>query len=114
MKRKNKNRLMAAAAITILGIAYNLNIAPTSQNVWQNMKKEDPVYQKSNLLPQSVRYAIIEKFAAYAVKDFSLTQDGNYKVTLKNEQSKMIVFYHPDGEYLKKEVVKPLQIVALR
>lgn len=116
MKKRNKNALIAAVAITILGTTYSLNIVPPSQTVWQNLKKEQLVHHKSSstTLPQSVRYAIAEKYVAHAVKEFSVTQEGNYKVILRNEHSRLIVYYSPDGEYLKQEMVKPIQIVALR
>lgn len=110
MKKRNKNTLIAAVIVTILGAAYSLNIVPSSHT---SIKKEKLAHHTSSLLPQTVRYAIAEKFAAHAVREFSVTQEGNYKVILKNEHSQMIVFYTPDGEYLKKEVIKPLQIVAL-
>ncbi len=116
MKKRNKNAFIAAISITILGATYSLDIVPPSQTVWKNLKKEQLAHHKSSSisLPQSVRYAIAEKYAAHAVKEFSVTQKGNYRVILKNEHSRLIVHYSPDGEYLKQEMVKPIQIVALR
>ena len=64
-------------------------------------------------LPQEVRSAIASRYVAYAISSVFRDHEDNYKVILKSQSSKMIAFYSADGEYLKQEIVKPVQIVAL-
>ena len=71
----------------------------------------EPVAKEA--LPQEVRSAIATRYVAYAISNVFKDHEDNYKVVLKNQNSKMIAFYTADGEYLKQEVVKPVQVVAL-
>lgn len=64
-------------------------------------------------LPQAVKSAVISKYVAYAIEQFSFEENSVYKLILKGDRNKLIVYYTADGEYLSQETVKTVQMVAL-
>lgn len=65
-------------------------------------------------LPQEIRSEVSARFAAYAVSGAFKDHEDAYKIVLRNKQSKMYAFYNADGEYLRQETVKPVQVIALK
>ena len=46
-------------------------------------------------------------------EQFSFEENSVYKLILKGDRNKLIVYYTADGEYLSQETVKTVQMVAL-
>ena len=128
-----RNILIAGIVGAVTILAYTLNVVEPTDSKPENMpaKKSmqssieatgsvpfvlgcetyEPVSKEE--LPQEVRSAIASRYVAYAISSVFRDHEDNYKVILKSQSSKMIAFYSADGEYLKQEIVKPVQVVAL-
>lgn len=64
-------------------------------------------------LPQALKSAVISKFVAFSIEKAFMNEGNTYCLTLKNGTSRRIAYYKEDGEYLKQEAVKEIQLVAL-
>ena len=85
--------------------AFAVDLVPTSESLLQNEVRTE--------LPQAVKSAVISKYVAYAIEQFSFEENSVYKLILKGDRNKLIVYYTADGEYLSQETVKTVQMVAL-
>ena len=109
--------------------AFAVDLVPTSESLLQKVEKKNEVRTE---LPQAVKSAVISKYVAYAIEQFSFEENSVYKLILKGDQfiaiafqnqfinrilkgdrNKLIVYYTADGEYLSQETVKTVQMVAL-
>lgn len=64
-------------------------------------------------LPRVVKSAVATKYAAYAIQKAYKGNDDTYKLILKNEDAKLIVYYEAGGAFLKAETVRTEQMVVL-
>lgn len=87
-----------------------VDLVPTSESLLQKVEKKNEVRTE---LPQAVKSAVISKYVAYAIEQFSFEENSVYKLILKGDRNKLIVYYTADGEYLRQETVKTVQMVAL-
>ena len=69
--------------------------------------------KKERSTDRIVKSAVISKYVAYAIEQFSFEENSVYKLILKGDRNKLIVYYTADGEYLSQETVKTVQMVAL-
>ena len=90
--------------------AFAVDLVPTSESLLQKVEKKNEVRTE---LPQAVKSAVISKYVAYAIEQFSFEENSVYKLILKGDRNKLIVYYTADGEYLSQETVKTVQMVAL-
>lgn len=90
--------------------AFAIDLVPTSASLLRKVEKKNEVWSD---LPQAVKSAVISKYVAYAIEQFSLEDNSVYKLILKSGWNKLIVYYTADGEYLSQETVKTAQMVAL-
>ena len=86
--------------------AFAVDLVPTSESLLQKVEIRTE-------LPQAVKSAVISKYVAYAIEQFSFEENSVYKLILKGDRNKLIVYYTADGEYLSQETVKTVQMVAL-
>ena len=97
--------------IAIVVGAFTLSaFAVDSESLLQKVEKKNEVRTE---LPQAVKSAVISKYVAYAIEQFSFEENSVYKLILKGDRNKLIVYYTADGEYLSQETVKTVQMVAL-
>ena len=89
--------------------AFAVDLVPTSESLLQKVEKNEVRTE----LPQAVKSAVISKYVAYAIEQFSFEENSVYKLILKGDRNKLIVYYTADGEYLSQETVKTVQMVAL-
>lgn len=134
MKNRRKNIVIAVLVGIAICVAYTLNIVPTSESMGKNLRTEKSVQVAAEIpggvvlctlggntfepigadeLPQAVRSGVATRYVAYSVKEVLKNKEDIYKLILKSESGKMIAYYSADGEYLKDEVVKPVQVIAL-
>lgn len=115
----------------VLGIftlsVFVIDIVPTSESMVKELKIREKAKNQSPVcgtdkggnavaladLPQAVKSAVISKYIAYSMEDISRDQQGIYRIVLKNENARLITYYTAEGEYLRQEAVKPVQMVAL-
>ena len=90
--------------------AFSVDLGPTSESLLQKVEKKNEVRTE---LPQAVKSAVISKYVAYAIEQFFFEENSVYKLILKGDRNKLIVYYTADGEYLSQETVKTVQMVAL-
>ena len=90
--------------------AFAVDLVPTSESLLQKVEKKNEVRTE---LPQAVKSAVISKYVAYAIEQFFFEENSVYKLILKGDRNKLIVYYTADGEYLSQETVKTVQMVAL-
>ena len=64
-------------------------------------------------LPQAVKSAVISRFVAFSIEEAFRGKEDTYCLILKNGTSKRKAYYKEDGEYLKQEAVKEVQLVSL-
>ena len=133
MKNIGKSALIVAVIGAITFSAYTINIVSTSESKVKGleMKKNQQdtlepagvvpfvlgceTYEPIGVseLPQEIRSEVASRYVAYAVSKAYRDHEDSYKIVLRNKHSKMVAFYSADGEYLKQEIVKPVQVVAL-
>lgn len=114
--------MMTTVIVAILTVgAFVVDIVPTSATIlkrhaieagrWSALR----IYTETgvNSLPQGIKSAVISKYIAYCIHHVSVDENGVYKITLKNEHSRLRVYYDKDGEFLKQEQLKPVQMIAL-
>ena len=104
MKHIGRNILIAGIVGAVTILAYTLNVVEPTDSKPENMPAKKSM-QSSIEATGSVPFVLISS----VFRD----HEDNYKVILKSQSSKMIAFYSADGEYLKQEIVKPVQVVAL-
>ena len=90
--------------------AFAVDLVPTSESLLQKVEKKNEVRTE---LPQAVKSAVLSKYVAYAIEQFSFEENSVYKLILKGDRNKWIGYYTADGEYLSQETVKTVQMVAL-
>lgn len=121
MKNIGKS-IMTTVCIAILTVcAFVIDIVPTSATILKRHAIEAErrpalgTYAETgvNSLPLGIKSAVISKYIAYCIHHVSADENGVYKITLKNEHSGLRVYYDKDGEFLKQEQLKPVQVVAL-
>ncbi len=133
MKNIGKSALVVAVVGAITFSAYTIDLVSTSESKAKclevkkaNKDIEEPAgvvpfvlgcetYEPVNVndLPQEIRSEVAARYVAYAVSKVYRDHEDSYKIVLRNKTSKMIAFYSADGEYLKQEIVKPVQVIAL-
>ncbi len=133
MKNIGKGALVMAVVGAIIFSAYTINIVSTSESKVKCLKvkkiEQDTLeptgfvpfvlgcetYEPVSVgeLPQEIRSEVASRYVAYAVSKVYRDHEDSYKIVLRNKTSKMIAFYSADGEYLRHEIVKPIQVVAL-
>lgn len=134
MKNIGKSALIVAVVGAITFSAYAINIVSTSESKAKCLEvkkvRQDTLEPTGvvsfvlgcetyepvgiNELPQEIRSEVASRYVAYAVSKVYRDHENSYKIVLRNKHSKMIAFYSADGEYLKQEIVKPVQVVALK
>ncbi len=133
MKNIVKGALVIAVGGAITFSVYTINIVSTSESkikCLEGKKVQQDTWEASGVvpfvlgcetyepvsvseLPQEIRSEVASRYVAYAVSKVYRDHENSYKIVLRNKNSKMIAFYNADGEYLKQEIVKPVQVVAL-
>ncbi len=114
----------------VLGIfilsVFLTDIVPTSESIAKDLKINERLNNHPEIsrmsgkengivlsdLPQ-VKSAVISKYIAYSMETISREQESVFRIVLKNESSRLVVYYTEEGEYLRQEAVKPVQMVAL-
>lgn len=133
MNAVKKNIIIAVVAGVFIFSAFAAEIAPASgpkapvseKKVpavgWNHEKNkpfrlEDTDCKKVEVtgLPQVIKSAVLSKFVAYSIEDAYQGIDGVYRLVLKSATSRRIAYYEEDGNYLKQEAVKGIQLVTLR
>lgn len=115
----------------VLGIfilsVFLTDIVPTSESIAKDLKINERLNNHPEIsrmsekengivlsdLPQVVKSAVISKYIAYSMETISREQESVFRIVLKNESSRLVVYYTEEGEYLRQEAVKPVQMVAL-
>lgn len=115
----------------VLGIfilsVFLTDIVPTSESIAKDLKINERLNNHPEIsrmsgkengivlsdLPQVVKSAVISKYIAYSMETISREQESVFQIVLKNESSRLVVYYTEEGEYLRQEAVKPVQMVAL-
>lgn len=122
----NKKHILV---IVLLGLsvllAFTVNVVTPSETMVNKLLNQNsdkkwiyPAYIiKQGVLienvPQAVKSAVISKYAAYVIHQVYEEENDVYKLVLKNDQLRLIAYYTADGEYLRQEIVKPVQMVKL-
>lgn len=128
MDNLGKSFLVAIGIGAFVLSAFVIDIVPTSESMARNLTKKDrnteissvntgiqnQEYAKIGLvdLPQVVKSAVISKYIAYSIEEV-FQNNEDYKIILKSDMARLIVYYDGVGEYLKQEVVKPVQLVSI-
>lgn len=127
MSNTGKN-IWAALLLGIFTLSvFVIDIVPTSESMIKELKIREKAKNKPQVcgtckgenavvlgdLPQVVKSAVISKYIAYSMENISRDQQGIYRIVLKNENARLITYYTEEGEYLRQEAVKPVQMVAL-
>ena len=115
----------------VLGIfilsVFLTDIVPTSESIAKDLKINERLNNHPEIsrmsgkengivlsdLPQVVKSAVISKYIAYSMETISREQESVFRIVLKNESSRLVVYYTEEGDYLRQEAVKPVQMVAL-
>lgn len=77
------------------------------------MAADDVTYTKVETadVPQAVKSAATEKYAAYVIDEAFKGSDNSFKLILKKEEAKLTVYYNEAGEFQKEETAPPVQSV---
>lgn len=132
MKNINKNVWITAALGMFAFSVYAIDIVPTSASVARKMAVRNasvkpaeaapadflkaynvPVKMEVSSLPKAVKSAVMTKYVAYAIAEAYRENDGTFRLILKNGDSKIMSYYSESGKYLKQEIMKTVQMVAL-
>lgn len=128
MNNLGKSLLVAVGIGAIVLSAFVIDIVPTSESMARCLTKKERNTKISSIntgihhqeyaeielvdLPQVVKSAVISKYIAYSI-DEVFQNNEDYKIILKSDRSRLIVYYDGVGEYLKQELVKPVQLVSI-
>lgn len=69
------------------------------------LAQAEVVYTKIEVseVPEAVVKAAAEKYAGYAIEEAAKGTDNSYRLTIKNEESTLSVYFTEDGVFLKEE-----------
>lgn len=128
MNNLGKSFLVAVGIGAFVLSAFVIDIVPTSESLARSLTKKDRNTEISSVytgiqnqedakiglvdLPQVVKSAVISKYIAYSIEEV-FQHNEEYKIILKSDMARLIVYYDSVGEYLKQEVVKPVQLVSI-
>ncbi len=122
-----KNVVKMILVVAVSGL-FSLSVSAQNQ-VEQDtikkdtVKKEAPVvvclasdevtYAKIEVadVPEVVKSAVAAKYAAYVTDEAYKGSDNSYKLVLKKEKAKLVVYYSETGQFQKEEAVKETQSV---
>lgn len=70
-------------------------------------------YMKTNLseMPEMIRTSVAAKYSAYIIDEAFKGSDGSYRLILKRDGKKIIVYFNKNGEFQKEEVCVSAQTV---
>ncbi len=122
-----KNIVIAVVLGIFILSVFLTDIVPTSESIAKDLKINERLNNHPEIsrmsgkengivlsdLPQVVKSAVISKYIAYSMETISREQESVFRIVLKNESSRLVVYYTEEGEYLRQEAVKPVQMVAL-
>ncbi|MFP9115613.1 hypothetical protein ACLI1A_16860 [Flavobacterium sp. RHBU_3] len=71
----------------------------------QDTVMQEKVYTKiaADKVAAAVLKEITEKYEGYTIAEAYVSEDSEYKLVLKKEQTQVTVFYNSKGEFLKEQ-----------
>jgi hypothetical protein len=97
-----KNLFLAASLVLALGA--NAAITTTSINTVITVKQEKEYAKiEASKVSAQVLKEIETKYAGYSIAEAAQAADGEYKLTLTKDTTKLTVHYKSNGEFVKEQ-----------
>jgi hypothetical protein len=103
----NQNKTIAMKKFLLIIFAAGLL---TAHNTFASTYNNDTAYQEkvytkiaADKVAASVLKEITEKYEGYTIAEAYASEDSEYKLVLKKEQTQVTVFYNSKGEFLKEQ-----------